>query len=103
VVLSVAADSRPGKRALVNHRQHYNLGANIRANYGADIVVLRREDDHLEYESAIEAFANDRDRGTLLKRLLALGLIADQVRWHAAHKGERMVCVAECRPQDDVA
>jgi hypothetical protein len=69
----------------------HRLGRYVREHLGTDIVVLASDDDLSEYEGAVEAFAHDGDRSTLLRRLLALGLTAGQVRWHAMYRGEYMV------------
>ena len=62
----------------------------IGEQYG--FVVLRGEGDAHEYDSFIAAFARNGDRGALFRNVLALGLTADQVRWHAAHPGNRTAC-----------
>jgi hypothetical protein len=72
------------------------LKQHMRENF--DAVWLRSEADVDEYESAVEAFERDGDRAALFRRLMALGLTAGDVRWHAVHPGQRMLVTY---PDDD--
>jgi hypothetical protein len=81
-IISVIALAEPSE---------FNLGRYVREHHGSDIVVLRSDDDVLEYESATIDYNGDGNRGTLCRRLLALGLPTSQIRWHAAHSGQKQM------------
>ncbi len=57
------------------------------------MIPLDDEAAASDYERAVEAFANDGDRPLLVEMLAALGLTADEVQWHVAHPGQRMVTI----------
>jgi hypothetical protein len=42
-----------------------------------------------EYEAAVQAFADGGDRREFMTRLMALGMTAEDIRWHAAVRGRR--------------
>jgi hypothetical protein len=63
----------------------------VRESYGA--IWLPSESESDAYDDAVEAFACNYDCGALFRRLLAIGLSADEVRWHAAHPGQRMMAM----------
>jgi hypothetical protein len=54
------------------------------------MVALASDQAAYEYGAAVHAFATAGDRGAFMRCLLALGLTADEIRWHLAHRGERL-------------
>jgi hypothetical protein len=58
------------------------------------ILILRSFADQGEYDDAVEAFARDGSRQDLMTRLIALGLTAGEIRWHAEYPGRRMATFA---------
>jgi hypothetical protein len=75
----------------------FSLGEYLRERFGSDVAVFRSAEDVIDYENTVAAFARDGDRGALFRRLLAVGLSAEQARWHAAHPGERVPAVVDAR------
>ena len=75
----------------------FSLGEYLRERFGSDVAVFRSAEDVIDYENTVAAFAHDGDRCTLFRRLLALGLSAEQARWHAAHPGKRVPAVVDAR------
>ena len=71
----------------------FHFGQYVRHRFGTGLVVLRRDADALEYESAVDEFASLGNRPALFARLLALGVPADQIRWHAENPGHRRVTI----------
>ena len=57
------------------------------------LVTLNGDEELWRYLDATDAFRRDGDRPALYRSLLALGLPADQIRWHGDHRGETL-CVA---------
>jgi hypothetical protein len=75
----------------------FSLGEYLRERFGFDVAVFRNAQHVIDYEATVAAFALDGDRSALFRCLLALGLTAEQTRWHAAHPGERVPCVVDAR------
>jgi hypothetical protein len=69
-----------------------NARACLRRQY-PDMVALADDEAAYEYGAAVHAFATAGDRGAFMRRLLALGLTAAEIRWHLAHRGERFCAV----------
>ena len=78
----------------------FSLGEYLRERFGSDVAVFRSAEDVIDYENTVAAFAHDGDRSALFRCLLALGLTAEQIRWHAANPGGRVPCVVDAR-QDE--
>jgi hypothetical protein len=57
------------------------------------MLVLPDEDAAWMYEKACERFAADGDRAALMRALLRLAVAPEQIRWHLARPGRRMVCM----------
>ena len=75
----------------------FSLGEYLRERFGSDVAVFRSAEEVIDYEITVAAFAHDGDRGILFRRLLALGLSAEQARWHASHPGQRVPAVVDAR------
>jgi hypothetical protein len=58
------------------------------------VLVLRSFADQDKYDDAIEAFARNGSQRDLMARLFALGMTADEIRWHSDYPGRRMATVA---------
>jgi hypothetical protein len=58
-------------------------------------LVLRSAADVDAYDDATEAFARGGSRIDLMTRLLALGLTAAEIRWHADYPGRRMCALTD--------
>lgn len=63
------------------------------------MVVLPSWEAIAVYEAAIESYARYRNRAGLYRSLLAIGMPADQIRWHAAQPGQRLVAIGEGGPE----
>ena len=57
-----------------------------------DYLILNGDREHDAYQGAIIGFARDGNRPALFRSLLALGLRAVEIKWHAAHPGWSMLC-----------
>jgi hypothetical protein len=68
----------------------FDLARYFRETFGASVVALRSNADEATYESAVDAFARTGNRKALFADLLALGIPADLIRWHADNPGETM-------------
>jgi hypothetical protein len=63
--------------------------------YFPEFVALHSLADMDEYDDAVEQFARGGSQRDLMRRLLALGMTAAEIRWHAAYPGRRMMAVTE--------
>jgi hypothetical protein len=57
-------------------------------------VVLASFEHQDAFEDAVDAFAVGGTRSALMVSLMALGLTAAEIRWHAGFPGRRMRSVA---------
>ena len=60
-----------------------------------EFLVLGSAADLDAYDDAAEAFARGGSRRDLMTCLIALGMTAAEIRWHAEYPGRRMVAIAE--------
>jgi hypothetical protein len=58
------------------------------------LIMLKKFDDVDAYVFAIEQFERRGDRCALMERLMALGLSASLIRWHAEFPGRKLMAVA---------
>jgi hypothetical protein len=65
------------------------------------IEVVRSKAELLAYNRAVDAFERDGDRARYFRSLFALGFTTDQVRWHAAHPGERVPILCDSSSETD--
>jgi hypothetical protein len=58
-----------------------------------DFIVLRDVASEHRYEDAVKAFERGGSRQDLMAELMALGMTANEIRWHCEIRGRRMVIV----------
>jgi hypothetical protein len=67
-------------------------------------MPLRNDDAACDYEEATIEFERTGDRGTLLRRLIAVGVSRADAAWHVENPGCRKVCfLFEPLPKDRAA
>ncbi|MFD2182384.1 hypothetical protein [Rhodoplanes azumiensis] len=60
---------------------------------GLDLVEFGSKAAARRFEQATDQYFFDGRRAALYEALLALGMDARTIRWHADHPGERMLCL----------
>lgn len=64
---------------------------------GLDLVEFGSKAAARRFEQATDQYFFDSRRAPLYEALLALGMDARTIRWHADHPGERMLCLVAPR------
>ncbi|MDC7784399.1 hypothetical protein PQJ75_15690 [Rhodoplanes sp. TEM] len=59
---------------------------------GLDLVEFGSKSAARKFQQATDQFFFDGRRAALFEALIALGMDARTIRWHADHPGERMPC-----------
>ena len=69
----------------------HRFAINMRVS-GLDLVEFGTKAAARKFQQATDQFFFDGRRAALFETLIALGMDAQTIRWHADHPGDRMPC-----------